>query len=134
MKQRLGIDLILGWLVFWPDYALGHQSGKHWRVRMTLVVRDQANVNSESLTVANQVINRIMSDAGFELSWIDGRDVLNGDAPSTENPAQQNTLPTEGYFALVITPQLYKVRAKRRPASQLLRPARTGAHMFSTIA
>jgi hypothetical protein len=104
MKQRLGVDLILGWLVFWPDYALGHQSGKPWKVRMTLVVRDQANVNSESLTVANQVINRIMSDAGFELSWIDGRDVLNADAPSTRNPAQQNTLPTEGYFALVITP------------------------------
>src|SRR5262249_22467357 len=64
---------------------------------------DQANVNSESLAVANEVINRIMRDAGFELSWIGARDILNTDGPSG-NPARPNTLPTEGYFAVVITP------------------------------
>jgi len=71
---------------------------------MTLVVRDQANVNPESLAAANKIVNRVMGDAGFDVAWIDAGELLNADLAPVLDSSRQNRLPTNGYFAVVVTP------------------------------
>ena len=104
MQWRLGIDLMLSWLLLWTHDAFGRQVRNEHRIRMTIVFRDQANVNSESLVAANQVVRHIMGDAGFDVVWIDAGDLLNADLPPVPDSSRQNRLPTDGYFAVVVTP------------------------------
>ena len=108
MKWQLGIDLMFSWLLMWPQIGFGRQVGNEHRVRLTLVVRDQANVNLESLAVANHAVNHIMGDAGFDVVWIDAGDLLNADFPPVPGSSRQNSVPTDGYFAVVITPLAVK--------------------------
>src|SRR5690349_13757799 len=99
---------MLSWILIWPPNGFGRQVGNEHRVRLTLVVRDQANVNLESLVVANQAVNHIMGEAGFDLVWIDAGDLLNADLPCVSDSPQQNRVPTDGYFAVVIAPVAMK--------------------------
>jgi hypothetical protein len=104
VKCRLGIALMSGWIFLSPHNGFGRQGGNVHRIRMTLVVCDQANVSSESLGAANQAVNHIMSNAGFDVLWIDAGDLLNADLATVPDSSRQNRLPTNGYFAVVVTP------------------------------
>src|SRR5262245_30972314 len=103
---------MLGWLLLWPHNGFGRQVGNVHRIRMTLVVRDQANVNSESLDAASQCVHHILGDAGFDVVWIDAGDLLNADVPYVPDSSRQNRLPTNGYLAVVVTPIAVKGSSK----------------------
>jgi hypothetical protein len=103
---------MLGWLLLCAQNGFGRQGENVNRIRMTLVVCDQATVNSESLAAANQAVNRIMGDAGFDVVWIEAGDLLNADLPSVPDSAWRNRLPANGYLAVVITPIAVKGSSK----------------------
>jgi hypothetical protein len=104
----MGIDLMFSSLLMWTHNGFAKQVGNEHRVRMTLVVRDQANVNLESLAVANEAVNHIMGDAGIDVVWIDAGDLLNADLPPVSDSSPQNSVLIDGYFAVVVTPLAVK--------------------------
>jgi hypothetical protein len=102
MKVRLGMKLILGLLASSPISVFGQQSETERAVPIAVVVFDRANVKQESLAGAKQVVMRVMSEAGFEVTYVDTQDTLTPGAPVTDSSPQ--TKFSGGYLSIVITP------------------------------
>ena len=110
MKRQLGMKLVLGFLASSPLSGFGQQTGTGRRVPITMVVHDRANVKLESLAVAKQVVIRVMSAAGFAITWIDTQDALTTDGLLTDS-SEQLKLSRSGYLSVVITPAAFRSSA-----------------------
>jgi hypothetical protein len=97
------VNLIVG-LLAWPISGFGQQTERERGVPLTIVVRDQAHVKVESLASAKQVVIRIMSAAGFAVTYLDTEDVLNARVPLTDS--SQSKLLRCGFLTVVILPRV----------------------------
>jgi hypothetical protein len=107
MKRQLGMKLVLGFLASSPLSGFGQQTGTGRGVPITMVVDDRANVKLESLAVAKQVVIRVMSAAGFAITWIDTQDALTTDGLHTDS-SEQLKLSRSCHLSVVIAPEAYR--------------------------
>src|SRR5215471_4191169 len=106
MKSRFGMNLVLGLLVSSPISYFGEKTGTEQAVPIKVVVYNRANVNPEVLEVAKQVVIRVMSVAGFTVTFIATQEALNTGV-AVPDSAEQTELSRRGHLSVVLTPAAY---------------------------